>query len=468
LVLREGLETLVSVPLVASGKSLGALTLASRKATPIQPQELELLTIIGQQIGMAVENAHLYQSSERVARELTLLHQISTVLASTLNPDEIYEQIVLQSVNLLDCQLVCILNWDEENQKVRLIASHGITESEADLLKTHSEEFDCLKDLVVCRESVVIGDTKADSRIPPSWVEKLDLRAILCVPIRSISESFGSLFLMDRQFMRQWRYEEIVLIEAFVNRAAVALMNANLHKQLEWAAALEERQRIAADMHDGLGQTVSLLGLQIDNAMELVKTGSERQAVEELSMTRETVKQVSVEVRRSITSLQRTPQPLRSLQEMLSELPEKISWVDKPLTDFIFNLQEPLYLPQEQGDQVLFIVQEALVNAYRHAHAGQITLILDHPGQEVCISVQDNGIGFEQRAWWESPNHFGMGVMHSRAARIGAILKIDSSIGNGTCVTLTLPRTGGNNRPITGDRDPAITIQKPMRQGITE
>ncbi len=469
LVIREGLETLVSVPLVSSGKSLGALTLASRKATPVQPQELELLTIIGQQIGMAVENAHLYKSSERVARELTLLHQISTVLASTLNPDEIYEQIVLQSVNLLDCQMVCILNWDDENQTIRLLASHGITEAEADFLRSQADEFDCLQDLVVCRESIVIGDTKADSRIPPSWVEKLDLRAILCVPIRSISETFGSLFLMNRQSVRQWRYEEIVLIEAFVNRAAVALMNANLHKQLEWAAALEERQRIAADMHDGLGQTVSLLGLQIDSAMELMKTGSEQKAAEELSMTRETVRQVSVEVRRSITSLQRTPQPLRSLQEMLSELPEKISWVDKPPKDFIIKLQDPLYLPQEQGDQVLFIVQEALLNAYRHANAQQITLTLENREQEICISVQDNGKGFEQRAWWEtSPNHFGLGVMHSRAARIGAILQIDSSVGNGTCVTLTLPRAGGNNRPIISDRVPAITIQKPIQQGRTE
>jgi len=186
-------------------------------------------------------------------------------------------------------------------------------------------------------------------------------------------------------------------------------------------------------------------------------------------MTRETVKQVSVEVRRSITSLQRTPQPLRSIQKLLSDLPEKISWVDKPPTDFVFEFQDPLYLPQEQGDQVLFIVQEALLNAYRHAHAKQITLTLESQGQDICISVQDNGIGFEQRAWWEtSPNHFGMGVMHSRAARIGAILQIDSSIGNGTCVTLTLPRAGGNNRPIITEHAPAITVQKPIRQGITE
>lgn len=468
MIAREDLKTLVSVPLVSSGKALGALTLASRKVDPIPTHELELLTIIGQQIGMAVENANLYRAAERVAGELTLLHQISTILASTLNAEKIYEQIVTQSVKLLDCSTVCILNWDDAGQKARLLAGHGITEEEGDLLQAQIDASDCLRDLVACRDSVAVNDAWTDSRIPASWLQRLGLRALLCVPIRSMDQSFGSLFLMDRQSERHWRYEEIVLIEAFVNRAAVALMNANLHKQLEWAAALEERQRIAADMHDGLGQTVSLLGLQIDNAMDLIKTGSEQQAVEELSMTRETVKQVSVEVRRSIASLQRTPQPLRSLQELLSSLPEKLSWADKPQVHFEYKLQEPLFLPQEQGDQALFVVQEALLNAHRHAHAQNITVALEPRERDICITVEDDGVGFEQGAWWEtSQSHFGLGVMHSRAARIGADLRIDSSPGRGTRVTLSLPRQDGT-RSAFADRTREYESHTSMEQGMAQ
>lgn len=468
MIAREDLKTLLSVPLVSNGKALGALTLASRKTGPIPLHELELLTIIGQQIGMAVENANLYQAAERVAEELTLLHQISTVLASTLSAEKIYEQIVMQSVKLLDCSTVCILEWDDADQKAGLLAGHGITEAEGDFLQAQTDTFDCLRDLVVCRQSIAVNDAQTDPRIPASWMQRLGLRALLCVPIRSMDESFGALFLMERQAERNWRYEEIVLIEAFVNRAAVALMNANLHKQLEWAAALEERQRIAADMHDGLGQTVSLLGLQIDNAMELIKTGSEQQAVEELSTTRETVKQVSVEVRRSIASLQRTPQPLRSLQELLASLPEKLSWADASPIHFKFGSQIPLFLPQEQADQVLFVVQEALLNAHRHAHARHITIALEPQEREICITVEDDGLGFEQGAWWEtSQSHFGLGVMHSRAARIGANLLIDSSPGSGTRVTLTLPGRGNDRPPYAGNsRD--FTSQNPIKQGMTQ
>lgn len=468
MIAREDLKTLVSVPLVSSGKALGALTLASRNTDPIPPHELELLTIIGQQIGMAVENANLYQAAERVAEELTLLHQISTVLASTLDAEKIYEQIVMQPVKLLSCQTVCILDWDVAGEKARLLAGHGITEAEGDFLQTQADTFDCLRDLVDCRTSIAVNDAQSDVRIPASWGQRLGLRALLCVPIRSMDQSFGSLFLMDRQSERNWRYEEIVLIEAFVNRAAVALMNANLHKQLEWAAALEERQRIAADMHDGLGQTVSLLGLQIDNAMDLIKSGSEQDAVEELSMTRETVKQVSVEVRRSIASLQRTPQPLRSLQELLSSLPEKLSWVDTPPIQFKFDAQTPLFLPQEQADQMLFVVQEALLNAHRHANAGQITVALEPREREIHITVEDDGTGFEQGAWWEtSQSHFGLGVMHSRAARIGADLQIDSSPGRGTRVTLILPRQDGARSDVA-DRTREYESQTSTKQGMAQ
>ncbi len=456
IILTENLKTLVSVPLVSKGRPLGALTLGSKKSEPIQKTALEFLTAIGQQIGMATENSHLYQSTDRVAEELTLLHQISTVLTSTLSAEKVYDQVVELSAKLLNCQTACILNWDEEEQSTKCIASYGITEADGDFLQIESDESASLQNLIHCREAVVIGDTQIDPRVPPVWAKKLNLRVLLCVPIQNMNESFGALFLMDRRSVRRWRYEEIVLIESFVNRAAVALMNANLHKQLEWAAALEERQRIAADMHDGLAQTVSLLGLQIDEAMELIMTGSSQKAVEELAITRETIKQVSVEVRRSIASLQRTPQPRRSLQESFSNLPQQLSWKDEHQINFIFKVQEPLFLPQDQENEALFVVQEALLNAHRHAHAQQITVTLEHSlAQGVSITIEDDGTGFELGAWWEnSQGHFGLGIMYSRAARIGATLRIDSAPGHGTQITLTWPQADRYAKSISASPNP--------------
>ena len=442
-IVREGLELLASVPLVSKGRAVGALTLGSRRAEPVPLSGLELLTGIGQQIGMAVESARLYRAAEASAQELTLLHQVSIFLTSTLDAAEIYDQIAEQSVKLLSCQTACILAWEEEEQRVHFVTGYGMDGAEAGLLQTMPGSPECLQEIAIRHQTVAIDDAGADPRIPAAWKEALDVRALLCVPIWGAEEPLGSLILMDRQAARRWRSGELELIESFVNRAAVALMNANLHKQLEWAAALEERQRIAADMHDGLAQIVSILGLKVDEVVELVDAGSARQAVGQLSEIRELVEQVSTDVRRSIASLHETPQPRRSLQELLSDLPDQLPLEDGPAIDLVFRVQEPLFLPRDRGAQAMPVVQEALINARRHAQARRITLLLARQGQEVTIAVEDDGRGFEPGAWWKnSQHHFGLSIMHARAARIGARLQIDSTPGQGTRVALILPLDG--------------------------
>lgn len=466
-IVKEGFETLVSVPLVSKGSAVGALTLGSRQTIAVQPSELKLMTAIGQQIGMAIENAHLYQKAERAIDELKLLHQVSIELTSTFNKIRIYDQIAEQSAKLLNCQMACILDWDNGEKRVKLISSQGISESESDYLQWQLDQSGFQDVLMSCHESIVIGDTRSDPRVPPAWVEKLNIQTLLCVPIWGMNESLGTLILMDRRYARFWRQEEVVLIESFVNRAAVALMNADLHKQLEWSAALEERQQIAADMHDGLAQTVSLLGLQIEEAIEQIENGSNQAAIEQLANTRETVEQVSLDVRRSIASLHGTPKARKPLQELLSNLPEKLAWDEGCPVNFISKLDEPVYLPHAQGDEALLVVQEALMNAQRHGQAQQITLVLDGRGGEIRIMVMDDGIGFEPGKWWQNPkDHFGLGIMHSRAARIGARLHIESKPGEGTRVILSVPMVGGIYREKSGDNSEGAAIQTPARLGI--
>ena len=447
-IVREGLEMLVSAPLVYKGKAVGALTLGSRRQDPVQQPELELLTAMGQQIGMAIENARLYRAAERSAEELALLHQVSLVLTSTLDATTIYDQIAEQAVKLLSCEMACVFAWHDEPE-AELVASYGMSEAELEVMRAQMSASAPLQSLARHQQSVALADVRADSRIPPVLSERLDARALLCVPIWGEHAPVGSLFLIERRVVRDWRFEELELIESFVNRAAVALVNAGLHKQLEWAATLEERQRIAADMHDGLAQTVSLLGLRIDGALALVANGSAPQALQELSGIRETVEQVSVDVRRSIASLHETPRPRRSLQDLLSDLLDQFPGEDGPAIDLVSGIPEPVFLPLEQVDQVLPVVQEALWNARRHAHAQHITLQLDRRGQELMLTVKDDGRGFEPGAWWQdSRDHFGLSVMHARAARAGGSLEIDSAPGRGTRVVLSVPLDDGDRSPL--------------------
>jgi signal transduction histidine kinase len=301
------------------------------------------------------------------------------------------------------------------------------------------------EDLLAHRQSVAIPDSGADPRVPAPWLERLDVKALLCLPIGSTQDRLGCLLLLDTRAPRQWRSEEIDLVESFVNRAALALVNASLHKQLEWAAALEERQRIAADMHDGLAQTLSLLGLQVDQVSEFIAAGSNGESLQELYRVRELIELASHDVRRSIASLQETPRPRRSLQDQLASLIEQHSSEHNPPLRPIVEVQDPLLLSPEHEEQILPIVQEALLNALYHAQATRVDLTLERQADRCQIIVRDDGRGFDPAAAKSNgEGHFGLSIMRARAARIGAELRVDSQPGHGAQVVLRWTQTGEN------------------------
>ncbi len=435
---QDNLSTGVCVPLVSKGHAVGLLTLGRRRPGAILPEELELLISVGQQVAMAIENAHLYQAAEHWAGELALLHEVSVLLTSTFDPVMIYGQITEQSAKLLGCQVAILFRWDEEFQEAVGVSGCGLKGLEIGDLRMQLVEYPLLKDLINNRESIPIEVGQTDQRIPSAWRERFDIKAALCLSVWGTGKPLGFLFLVEQRGPRRWHSDEVRLVESFVNRAAIALENALLHKQLEWAAAVEERQRIAAEMHDGLGQTLSYLGLRTDRAVEFLEAGRLEQVQEEFHQIRNTIGQATEDVRQSIATLHDRPPPRRPLQEWLNDIVNELIVEDSRRVELIAGLSAPLFLPPDQLEQVLRVTQEALLNASRHAQAENITVYLEQHEDEVKVTVEDDGQGFNPEAPpRDGGNHFGLSIMRARATRIGGELKIISAPGDGTRVTLT-------------------------------
>lgn len=436
----QELKTIVSTPLLSKGVSVGALTLGSSRADVIEQSELNLLMAIGQQVGMAVENARLFQESDRYAKELSTLHQVSLTLTSSLEPDKIKDEIAKQSARLLDCQMAYVLRADQGRQVCKIVSSHGMFKDLQEELIENSEGCQLLDELIASRQTLAINDTRLDNRVPLYWVKKLDIRTLICLPIWVNKEPLEFIFLLDQRGARRWRPEEIKLIESIVNRAAVALENAYLHKQLEWAATLEERQRIAAEMHDGLAQTLSLLGLNVDRATSKANAGGNGDIVKELKQIRKTVELATVDVRRSIASLQDSPPPRRSLQVLLVDLVNQHFPEDEILAHLDIHIEEPIFLTPQQLSQVLPIVQEAMLNIRRHAQANNVSISLDQYAGCLQLNIVDDGLGFDKYAQSQDERgHFGLSIMRARAAQINGNLEINSQLGQGTRLCLEWP-----------------------------
>jgi signal transduction histidine kinase len=434
-----GHRLMVSTPLVSQGRALGALTLGARQMATIAPQEIDLLTAIGQQIGMAVGNARLYRETERWAGGMALLHEVSVYLSSTLDPVEISDQITQQSAKLMDCSLTCLYQWDQGLEEAVRVSSYGADSQRPEMSRLTIDESPVLSQLITQHQPICIEDAQGDPRVPTLWRESLGFRAALCFPVWGTGKPLGFLLLVEPHRARRWLSHEVDLLNGFMDRAAVALENAHLHKQLEWAAALEERQRIAAEMHDGLAQTLSYLGLKTDRAAELLEDQQIQQVSDELSQIQDAIGRATHDVRRSIASLQQSPRPRQSLQEALDQAVKEFAADSATPTDLRGQLQEPLYLPPADLEQVLRVVQEALLNARRHARARQITVLLERPEDLVEVVVADDGQGFDPENPPQDGDHFGLSIMRARAARLGGEIRVNSQLGRGTRVTLIWP-----------------------------
>ena len=202
-------------------------------------------------------------------------------------------------------------------------------------------------------------------------------------------------------------------------------------------AVLNERARLAADLHDTLEQSLVGLSLQCKTALALIPPGGER-AKHHLEVAKEGITQTHAELRRSIWDL--TPQALESfdlIEAMTRALQQS---ADSAGLDFQANVQGDLPpLEAFLKQNLLRIVQEAGTNAVKHASASQLGLQMILSPEKIILSVTDDGVGMSEAARQPDPHHgFGIRGMQERAKRISAVLQIEKGVPRGTIVRITL------------------------------
>lgn len=233
-----------------------------------------------------------------------------------------------------------------------------------------------------------------------------------------------------------FRPEMISVLTQLSDAATVALENSRLYQQAEHVATLEERQRIAAEMHDGLLQTLSFLRIMVGLLEEQLQDGCSEKALATLQQIRRAEEQGEREIRRAIDSLHEDFPLDDTLQDRLAGISDDLSLTGPPVT-FESQIKRPLLLSRQESEQVLRVVREAILNAQRHSQAPLIVVVLEQSGDDLLLSVQDHGVGFALgRKSEDGRAHFGLKIMQARAVRLGGSLSIQTSLGAGTMVQL--------------------------------
>ncbi|MEG4231679.1 sensor histidine kinase [Microcoleus sp. Pol11C3] len=203
--------------------------------------------------------------------------------------------------------------------------------------------------------------------------------------------------------------------------------------RIEDQATLQERNRIAREIHDGLGHTLAAQTIQLNNALLFWKSEDEK-ALEFLQQAKQLGSEALLEIRKSVSVLRSNPLQGLSLE----------SAIDKLLKDFqrmtaieVSNsIRLPVILSQELNTTLYRIVQESLTNIHKHADATMVTVGLQQQAGQIYLSISDNGKGFDPA---QNTTGFGLQGMRERVAALSGQFAIYSASENGCRISVALP-----------------------------
>jgi signal transduction histidine kinase len=370
-----------------------------------------------------------------IVSRLAEMAETSEILAGTSDLNVILQRVAQRAREVTGADHAAISTFDDEGVMERFIYT-GIDEASARRLGNPPTGRGLLGALVRYDRPLRLNNLKKDPRFT-GWPEHHpDMGSFLGAPIRAGGRTIGSLYMTRIGTAHPFSEYDELSAALLAMQAAVSVATALARERSGRLFLLEERARIAHDLHDGTIQSLYALGLELDSLASRDDFPSEsRQA---LSTGVGRINELIADIRTYITMLEAeapTAQP-----ELSRDLAFVIRQIVAPGTDTVVNitaaaLQE---LDARESEDLLYIAREALSNAVRHGAATKIGVDLRQTQGETSLTIQDNGVGFD-------PEHTRTGLgsvtMRTRADRLGGTLTVLGIPGMGTTVRVAIPRS---------------------------
>ncbi|NJO43917.1 MAG: sensor histidine kinase [Cyanobacteria bacterium RU_5_0] len=203
--------------------------------------------------------------------------------------------------------------------------------------------------------------------------------------------------------------------------------------RVENLAMVQERNRIAREIHDSLGHSLTALNLQLEGALKLWQANPDR-AQSFLRQAKQLGSTALQEVRQSVAAMRTDPLHGKSLEQAIASLVQDFQWTTSIQPNYQIQLASSL--SDEVSRVVYRIVQEALTNICKHADATQVWIQIQATLTDLQLTIQDNGKGFLPE---QNQSGFGIQGMRERTLALGGRLSITSAVNQGCCITVTLP-----------------------------
>ena len=429
------MRRVLGVPIQVRDEVFGSLYLADRTDGAEFDEEDEIVVAaLAMAAGVAIENARLYEERWRRERWLEASSEISTALLSGTESAEVLEMVATRAREICNADHAMVYLVDEDTEEFILTAADGPYAGDVRGLRVPIEDA-VAGHVYRGGASVLVPDSrKATTGAGAGLPEHMPVGATLIVPLGVGDGARGVLTVANPPGGRAFTQPIQWVLESFASQAAVMLELAEHRRDAERIIVLEDRDRIAKDLHDTVIQRLFAVAITLMSALKIIKRPEAsvrvQHAVDELD---DTIRQI----RSSIFALQAPTGEggLRTrIHAIIDAAVENLGFAPSVRLDGLLDVA----VHDDIAEHVLAVLQEALSNVARHARARRVNVSVD-VADDLVLRVEDDGIGIAaEGSGIAGVQRGGLRNMHERARGLGGQFEITSS-GDGTVLTWRVP-----------------------------
>jgi signal transduction histidine kinase len=384
---------------------------------------------------------HQELETRKRAQQLASLHNAAVTLTTELDLNIVLQKVVDLARELVKARYGALGVLTPDGKTIEQFITSGITPQMRAHVGAPPRGYGLLGVLIhdgVPLRVPNIADDERSVGFPPNHPE---MRPLLGVPIRFKGRIMGDLYMTDKLdaegHVTTFSSQDQEVLEMFATQAAIAIENAQLYRQKQQLAVLQERERFGMDLHDGIIQSIYAIGLSLEDAETRIPA-EPQDAAARVHRAILGLNDVIRDIRNYILDLRPQRFQGRDLKRGVEELARDLranTFLDVLVTaDHV----EPNVLTPEQTVEILHVAQEALTNVRKHARASAVELDLIRDADAVVLMIQDNGIGLENGRR-DGLGGNGLPNMKERARAAGGELSFEPGENGGTRVVLRIP-----------------------------
>jgi two-component system, NarL family, sensor histidine kinase DevS len=419
------MRSFLGAPIRIRDEVYGNLYLAEKEGGgPFDEEDETLLVALAAAAGVAIDNARLYEEARRQERWLRATSEVTRELLSGTQSSQVLSLVTQQALALSAADLVALAVPAGDRQ--RLVNTHAAGEGAGKALGLVLPAAESLSGQVLASgNAVVVEDFRNDRRVNPLAREHMPLGWAILLPLGAPGNVRGVLTVGRDPGSLPFPQQAIEMVTTFAAQAGIALELAQHRHDSERLAVLQDRDRIARDLHDLVIQRLYATGMSLQGTAPLI---TRPDVADRIGSAVDALDETIREIRSTIFSLQShgdaKQHGLRAkILEVVEEMTVPLGFA--PSLRLVGPLDEEL--PREVGEHLLSALREALSNAARHAGASRVDVTVDGDGDELVLRVRDNGKGLRG-----STRRSGLANLAERASELGGVLRVGPAEGGGT------------------------------------